>query len=318
MIAVDLSAELREMFLPAPLWARLESLDEVVRGLRDAEVLVTGWGAPRLDAALLADLPGLRLVAHTGAAVGFLVSGELFARGIRVTQTGAAMAPAVAEAALTFTLSLLHQTHRFSLGLHDGQDWHGLIAAAPPRAELRGCVVGVVGASRTGRAYLQLLRALGAVPLLSDPLISYGEAEALGASLVPLDELLARSRVVALHAPAIPATRHLLGRRELALMADGAALVNTARSWLVDSDALLDELTSGRLDAALDVFDEEPLPAESPLRGLPNVLLTPHQAAGTMQARRRQGELVIEEIARFLRGEPLRHEITEDALRWTA
>ncbi|WP_214320075.1 hydroxyacid dehydrogenase [Nonomuraea sediminis] len=318
MIAVDLSPELREMFMPAPLWARLESLDEVVSGLRDAEVLVTGWGAPRLDAALLAELPRLRLVAHTGAAVGFLVSDELFARGIKVTQTGAAMAPAVAEAALTFTLSLLHQTHRFSWGLHGGGDWHELIAAARPRVELRGCVVGVVGASRTGRAYLELLRALGAVPLLSDPLISHGEAEALGASLVPLDELLTRSQVVALHAPAIPATRHLLGRRELALMADGAALVNTARSWLVDSAALLDELTSGRLDAALDVFDEEPLPPDSPLRGLPNVLLTPHQAAGTMQARQRQGELVVEEIARFLRGEPLRHEITKDALRWTA
>lgn len=125
-----------------------------------------------------------------------------------------------------------------------------------------------------------------------------------------LDELLATSQVVALHAPVLPETRHLIGARELALMPDSAVLVNTARSWLVDQDALLAELRSGRLDAALDVFDLEPLPTDHPFRTLPNVLLTPHQAAGTVECRRRQGGIVLDEIARFAAGQPLRHAVT--------
>ncbi|PZG13316.1 3-phosphoglycerate dehydrogenase [Nonomuraea aridisoli] len=317
MIALSLTPELREMFLPSPIWDDLVRLGPIVP-MEEAEVLVTGWETPRLDAEALERAPRLRLVAHTGAAVGFLVSDALWDRGIRVTQTGAAMAPAVGEMALTFTLSLLHQVHRFDHRLRSGGGWEETRAAARPARELRGSVVGVVGASRTGRAYLELVRPLGAELLLTDPLVDAAEAAALGATLVPLDELLSRSDVVALHAPAIPATRHLLGRRELALLRDGAALVNTARSWLVDSDALLDELRAGRIDAALDVFDEEPLPLDSPLRALPNVLLTPHQAAATVEGHERQGRSTVAEIARFLSGEPLRHEITRERLRWTA
>lgn len=326
MIAVALAPWLRELFLPPRLQASLEPLAQVrifpdlgaAGDLDEVEVLVTGWETPRLDAALLGRMPRLRLVAHTGAAVGFLVSDTLWSRGIRVSQTGSAMAPAVAEASLTFTLSLLHQVHTFDHGMHGGEEWERLQARTRPRDELNGATIGIVGASRTGRAYAAMARALGARLLLCDPTIGTDDAAALGARLVPLDELLAASRIVALHAPAIPATRHLLGRRELALMPDGTGLVNTARSWLVDQDALLDELRSGRIDAALDVFDEEPLPVDSPLRALPNVLLTPHQAAGTEQAKHRQGRIVVDEIGRFLAGEPLQHEITAEQLAWTA
>lgn len=319
MIGVALPEWLREMFLPQPLWSQLEQVRIFPDGVfEDAEVLITGWETPRLDAAVLERMPSLRLVAHTGAAVGFLVSDALWARGIRVSQTGAAMAPAVAEVSLTFTLSLLHQVHRFAAAMRAGREWEQVLAEPRPREELSGNTVGIVGASRTGRAYAALIRSLGAQVLIADPTIDRDQAAAMGAELVELDDLLTRSRIVALHAPAIPATRHLLGRRELALMRDGAGLVNTARSWLVDSAALLEELRSGRIDAALDVFDEEPLPTGSPLRALPNVLLTPHQAAGTEEGHRRQGEIVIAEIARFLRGEPLQHEITEEQLQWTA
>ncbi|GLX10804.1 hydroxyacid dehydrogenase [Microbispora sp. NBRC 16548] len=279
--------------------------DRLVRALPGTEILVTGWGMPVLDAALLDLAPGLRLVAHIGASVKFFVTGEVFARGIRVTQAGQAMARPVAEVALAFTLSLLHRIHRFDHALRGGADWHAA-EQAPPRHELLGCRVGVVGASRTGRAYLELVRALGAEPVVSDPYFG-GEP---GVPAVPLDELLGTSRIVALHAPVLPETRHLLGARELALMPDGAGLVNTARSWLVDEEALLAELRTGRIDAAIDVFDAEPLPADHGFRTLPNVLLTPHQAAGTVEARRRQGALVLDEIRRHRAGLALNHEVT--------
>ncbi|TCP53995.1 phosphoglycerate dehydrogenase-like enzyme [Tamaricihabitans halophyticus] len=274
----------------------------------ETRVLVTGWGAPVLSAELLAGVPDLELVAHTGGTVKPFVTDAVWARGIRVTQAGEAMAYAVGEAALASTLALLHQLPRFDHALHTGASWQAA-KAAPPRNELAASTVGVLGASRTGRHYLRLVRALGAEVLVADPYLSTGQARELGARHCELDELLASSAIVAVHAPVLPETRHLLGARELALLPDGAGLVNTARSWLVDQDALLAELRSGRIDAALDVFDEEPLPAEHPFRGLPNVLLTPHEAAGTRQARRRQGGLIVAEVARFLRGETLKHEV---------
>ncbi|MEV6108022.1 hydroxyacid dehydrogenase [Streptomyces sp. NPDC051940] len=327
-IAVALEEGLRRLFFTAEQWRELESAGEVrvsgtdpdrlAKDLTDADIVVTGWNTPRLDGELLAAAPRLKLVAHTGAALRFLVGDEVFARGVRVSQAGEAMAPAVAEVSLAFTLALLHRIHRFDHALHSGAGWTRTKYGTLEASELRGSVIGVVGASRTGRAYMELIRALGGVLLLTDPMVDAGEAAALGAELVSLDDLLRRSRIVALHAPAIPETREMIGRRELALMHDGAGLVNTARSWLVDSDALLEELRDGRLDGALDVYDEEPLPVASPLRGLPNVLLTPHEAAGAVQVRRRQGRIVVDEIGRFLAGEPLRHEMTREILSTTA
>jgi len=116
------------------------------------------------------------------------------------------------------------------------------------------------------------------------------------------------------HAPTLPETHHMIGARELALMPDGAVLINTARSWLVDSAALLEELRTGRIDAALDVFDEEPLPPDNPFRGLPNVLLTPHQAAATVECYFEMGEITINEIEHYASGRPLQYELTQAAL----
>ena len=117
-----------------------------------------------------------------------------------------------------------------------------------------------------------------------------------------------------IHAPTTPETRHLIGARELALLADDAFIVNTARSWVLDMDALLGELSSGRLRAAIDVFDDEPLALESPFRRLENVILTPHIAGATVEARFGQGDTVVAELRRFFAGEPLRFGITAERL----
>ncbi|SCL26728.1 Phosphoglycerate dehydrogenase [Micromonospora rhizosphaerae] len=319
---------LRSLFFPGDLWDALASLGQLrlppddadlsdvatfVRLLDGAEVVVTTWGCAPLSEEVLAAAPRLRLLAHTGASVKAYATPACFARGVRVTQAGDAMEYAVGEQALALTLALLHRLHRFDHALRSGVHW-AAAKTAPPRRELRDSVVGVVGASRTGRAYIALVRALGARVLVFDPYLSAEEAVELGVARVGLDELMSSARVVSLHAPVLPATVGMVGARELALMPDGGLLVNTARSLLVDSDALLAALRTGRLDAALDVFDEEPLPVDHPLRALPNVLLTPHEAAGTVESRRRAGEIVVAEVARFLRGEALHHEVTPELL----
>jgi phosphoglycerate dehydrogenase-like enzyme len=281
--------------------------------LTGADVLVSSWGMPRLTGELLDAAGRLGLLAHTGAAIGPYVGPDAFARGVRVTQAGQGMARSVAEVALAFTLALSHRTHRYDHALRSGQDWERA-SEAPPRHEVLGSRIGVIGASRTGRAYIDVVRALGARVQVADPTLTAQDARDLGVELVALDPLLATSRIVALHAPSLPQTRHLIGARELALLPDGAGLVNTARSWLVDERALLAELSTARIDAALDVYDDEPLPVDHPFRTLPNVLLTPHRAAGTVECRRRQGDIVVDEVTRYLVGSPLVHEVGPDAL----
>ncbi|PZF90123.1 hydroxyacid dehydrogenase [Micromonospora deserti] len=331
VVAVALTPPVRELFFDPADWAALRRLAEVrlpppghdvgdeatlARLLADADVVVTGWGTAPLTGGLLAGAPRLRLLAHTGASVKPFVTPESFARGVRVTQAGEAMAYAVGEQALALTLALLHGLHRFDHALRTGVDW-ARAKAAPPRRELRGATVGVVGASRTGRAYLGLVRALGARVLVTDPYLDDAGAAALGVERVALDELLSRSLVVSLHAPVLPGTVGMIGARELGLLADGALLVNTARAALVDEAALLAALRAGRIDAALDVFHAEPLPVDHPLRALPNVLLTPHESAGTVQSRRRAAGIVLAEIDRFVRGDPLRHEVRPEQLPTT-
>ncbi|HET6739622.1 MAG TPA: hydroxyacid dehydrogenase, partial [Kribbella sp.] len=307
--------------------ARLEALGEIVvlddPGAADAlraalpgtDVLITSWGATPLTADVLDHADRLRLIAHSASSVKHFVTDEVFRRGLRITQAGQAMAEPVAEVSLAFTLSLLHRIQRFDHAMHAGgwRDGPGG-AAVPPQHGLTASRIGVVGASRTGLEYIRMLVALGAETVVYDPYLTEDRAAELGVRRIGLDDLLRTSRVVAVHAPTLPETHHLIGARELALMPDGAALVNTARSWLIDMDALLDELRTGRLDAALDVFDVEPLPADSAFRGLPNVLLTPHQAAATVECYLEMGAITASEIERYAGGQPLQYELSEAAL----
>lgn len=276
--------------------------------LEEARVVITSWGVGPFDEAVLATLPKLELVAHTGATIKPFATDALFDRGVRVTQAGAGMARSVAEVSLTFTLALLHRVPEMHDALRTGGGWYDAETVGVQH-EILGAPIAVIGASRTGRAYLELIRTLGAAPMLVDPTLDEEAATSLGAELVPLDEALRRAQIVAVHAPTLPETHHLIGRRELALIRDGAGLVNTARSWLVDGAALIAELRSRRISAAIDVFDEEPLPADHPFRSAPRVLLTPHRAAGTREGRLRQGRIVADELDAFVAGAPLAHTI---------
>jgi glyoxylate reductase len=119
-----------------------------------------------------------------------------------------------------------------------------------------------------------------------------------------VDELLRESDIVSLHVPLTPETRHLIGKRELVHMKDGALLVNTARGGVVDQNALVAELGTGRISAALDVTDPEPLPPGHELYGLPNCLVTPHIASAGRATRARMAELAAENILSVLAGNP--------------
>jgi phosphoglycerate dehydrogenase-like enzyme len=165
-----------------------------------------------------------------------------------------------------------------------------------------------------GRRVLQLLAHFDVQVLLYDPYVTAEEARSLGAEKVELDELFARSDIVSVHAPALPETRHLVNAARLALMKDGAVLINTARGALVDEAALVEELRRRRLWACLDVTDPEPPPPGSPLLSCPNLTLTPHLAGSIGRARARLGALAAEELRRFFAGEPPLYQVTQEML----
>ncbi|UPG74036.1 hydroxyacid dehydrogenase [Roseomonas gilardii subsp. gilardii] len=273
------------------------------------EVLVTGWGAPRLDRAALEAMPRLRLVAHLAGTVKGHLAPEVWERGIRVVNAADANALPVAEYTLAAILFANKQVFRLNRLYRERRDAPKPWSNLAPGLGNYGRSVGIVGASRIGRRVIELLRPFDLQVLLHDPFVSGEEAARLGVTLLPLEELLSRADLVSLHAPLLPATRGMIGRRQLALMRDGAALVNTARGGLVDQDALVEELRSGRISAVIDVTEPDLLPPEHPLYDLPNVFLTPHIAGAEGPETQRMTALVIEEIRRFLSGEPLRHEV---------
>ncbi|MEZ4656266.1 MAG: NAD(P)-dependent oxidoreductase [Caldilineaceae bacterium] len=143
--------------------------------------------------------------------------------------------------------------------------------------------MGVVGAGYTGRETIWRLKALGAEVWVHDPYLADARATELGVHKAELDDLFRDCPIVTMQAPPTDETHRMIGARQLALLRDGAIFINTARSHTVDQGALLAELRTGRFLAALDVFDQEPLPEDSPFRQLDNVILTPHVAGATQR-----------------------------------
>ncbi|MFJ4691398.1 hydroxyacid dehydrogenase [Streptomyces sp. NPDC088766] len=306
---------------PAPLLNRLRRTADidpslVVRdfsdpaaaaALAEAEVLITGWGCPRLGAEALTAAPRLRSVLHAAGSVRSLVGEPLWDHGVTVSSAVVGNAVPVAEYTLAMILlagkdAFTHRERFRRTHAHPTAD------ETAPLGNL-GRRVGVIGASRVGRRLLELMRPHEFEVLLYDPYVVPAEAAGLGARLVPLEDLLRYSDIVSLHAPDVPETRHMLDRDRLALVRDGGVLINTSRGALVDHAALTDELVSGRLHAILDVTEPEPLPAGSPLYRLPNVFLTPHIAGSLGNELERLGRVVVGELERLADGLPLAHEV---------
>ncbi|QIK71939.1 hydroxyacid dehydrogenase [Propioniciclava coleopterorum] len=287
-----------DLLVPGPLTDVAALPDDV---LARTEVLITGWGAapitPNADR-----LPALRALVHTAGTVKHLVTPDMMRAGLAVSTATAVNARPVAEfatAAIIFALKRVPAARANFLQTRDkrGAGYQAGIGA-------HGGTVGLIGASRVARAMKPWLDLLEIRVVVSDPYLDPADAAALGWELVDLDTLLRRSDVVSLHAPSTPETAGMLGAAQFASMKDGATFINTARGALIDHDALAAEAAAGRLDAMLDVTDPEPLPADHPLWELPNVWITPHIAGSIGDEVLRLGASAVDEVERFVAGEP--------------
>ncbi|MFC8761717.1 hydroxyacid dehydrogenase [Streptomyces sp. NPDC057193] len=290
---------------------------EALAALADTEVLLTSWGCPPLDEWVLAAAPRLRAVIHAAGSVKHHVTDACWERGIQVTSAARANALPVAEytvAAILFSNKQVLQLAAEYRRRRTSYDWQ----AAYGHIGNHRRTVGIVGASQIGRRVLELLRPFDLELLLHDPYVDPDDADALGARAVELDELCALSDVVSVHAPQLPSTLHMIDGRRLALMPDGATLINTSRGSLIDQEGLVAELLSGRLNAVLDVTTPEVLPADSPLYDLPNVLLTPHIAGSLGGELHRMAAAAADELARYAAGQPFAHPVRAQDIHRTA
>jgi phosphoglycerate dehydrogenase-like enzyme len=263
-------------------------------------VAATPLRKPMIDAAR-----SLELVHHQGVGWQDTTDHEaLRARGIPLAVTPEGTTVGVAEHTILLMLSALKRLPFADRELREGR-FH-INALRPVSRELCGLTVGYVGMGRIARAVAARLGAFGTRGVYLAPAV----AEMDELRRVPLATLLAEADIVTLHVPLTPDTKHMIGARELAAMKPGAYLVNTSRGGLVDEDALAAALASGHLaGAALDVFEQEPMPAGHPLARFENVTLTPHISAGTRDALAAKMRALFANVERFYRGEPLAHRV---------
>ncbi|WP_434599322.1 hydroxyacid dehydrogenase [Streptomyces sp. A5-4] len=274
--------------------------------LSEVDILISGWGAPVLDAELLGHAPRLRAVLVAGGSVRHLTTPEFWARRIPIVSAAAANAIPVAQFTLAQILLGLKQVHRISREVRDSRTF----PHDPPVPGAYGSRVGLLGLGQIGRLVADHLRRFGIEVLAADPTLDAAGAHELGVRLVDTDELFAGCEVVSLHAPLLPETEALVGDRLLSLLRPGATVINTARGALLDEPAAIEVLRRRPdLTAVLDVTWPEPPGPDSPLFTLPNVVLTPHLAGAMGSERARLGELVRDELRRLVRREPLRHAV---------
>jgi phosphoglycerate dehydrogenase-like enzyme len=281
------------------------------RLLAAVDVLITGWGCPRIGAAELAAMPRLRAIVHAGGTVKGHIGPDVWSRDILVTTAADANAYPVAE--YTLAAILLAGKGVPELASAYAADPRFSAGSRPDIGNYRR-TVGIIGASRIGRRVIELLGAFDFTVLLHDPCLTDDDPVLARACRVSLDELFQRSSIVSVHAPLLPETTGMVGDRQFALMSPGSALINTARGAIVDHDALVQVVRAKGVRAILDVTVPEPLPAGHPLRGLPGVILTPHVAGSLGNELHRLGESAVCELELLAAGRPPRAPVRRESL----
>ncbi len=287
--------------------------EELAERLPDVDAILASWGLTRLTPRVLDGADSLDIVAYAAGSVRGFVTPALYERGIVVCHAAHRIADSVAEFSLLLAMLGLRRPHEFDRQLKAGAEWPK--SRDLPLYEMAGKKVGLLGMGYVGRRAARLFQGLGAQVWAYDPYLPADQAETLGVYSAELDELLSTCKIVSAHLPSTEETHHLLGAREFALLQDGAIFINTARSWVLDQEALVRELKKGRIWAALDVYDEEPLPVDHPLRDVENVFITPHVAGLTRDSHGSLMGEMVDEIARYFAGESLKHQVTQEMLK---
>jgi phosphoglycerate dehydrogenase-like enzyme len=324
LIAVS-DAEIAD-FLPGPLWAELE---QAVPGYQrimppvapadwqriwrenPAAILVSAWQTPPLPAELpIGENGSLRYVCHLAGTVRKLVPRALIARGLLVTNWGDSISGTVAECTLMLMLMALRRASYWAVAMHREGAWKD---ARTFTQSLLGRRVGLHGLGAIGQCLVPMLRPFTNRIQAYSPRIPEETFRRLNvARAASLEALFSTSDVVVELAAATPENHHIVTEALLRVIPEGGVFVNVGRGCVVDETVLARVAREGRLQVALDVYEQEPLPADSPFRGLPNVTLLPHLGGPTRDRRRDSGALALNNLRAFQRGEALQAVVSLD------
>jgi phosphoglycerate dehydrogenase-like enzyme len=260
-----------------------------------SDVLLTSWGTPHLGKEIWADGNGPKVVAHAAGSVKGLVDPAIFDQDVAVFSASGRIAWAVGEYCLAAMLTLARKLPRFEAGIRAG----GWKQNTFRGNDLAGSKVGLLGASSTARALITLLQPFGCDIVVYDPYLDEDRATQLGVRSASLDETLS-CPFVSVHVPDLPETKGMVTRDLIERIPDGAIVVNSARGPAIDQQALVDHALSGRIWAALDVYDPEPPSFAPDVLGAPNLLLTPHIAADTKECHLALAGYVIVDVLEYL------------------
>lgn len=301
----DAIASLVDVYAP-PQTA--QSVKERPGLLHDAEIIFSGWGGPVMDEAFLAAAPKLKAFFYGAGSIRDLVTEAFWNRDIMVTTAVAANAVPVAEYTLSQILFGLKCGWQYAIRYKKGDAGRSLPSAGGYRS-----TVGLISLGTIGRLVCGLLRPFDVHVIAYDPFISPTHAEALRVELCPLAEVFRRADVVSLHTPNLPETRGMITGGHLASMKQYSTFINTARGAVVRQEEMIEVLKRRPdLAAVLDVTWPETLESDAPLLALENVIRTPHVAGSMGPERRRMGQYMVEELKRYLAGEPLTWGVTRE------
>lgn len=287
--------------------------DFLLRHIADADIVISSWDTANLDADVMAKAKNLKLLTHAAGSVKPVVSNELFAQGVKVTSSAVAISYGVAEFCLGLILTAPKRVFWTAQEIRNGSWRDG--NSINNIFEIYGQTIGIIGASNVGRHLIKLLQDFTCNIVLYDPYFSAEQAKEIGATKVEtLEELFSQSRVVSLNAPSIKQTEGMITGEHFKLLRDGSVFINTARGAIVNEQEMIDELKKERFIACLDVTEPEPPEADSPLRSLPNVLLTPHIAGVVAENMARLGTFVADEIEAFVNDKPFHYEVKKEQL----
>jgi D-3-phosphoglycerate dehydrogenase len=276
-------------------------------GLKGFEAIVVG--VQRITREMLQN-SSVKIIAKHGVGVDNIDLEAATELGIPVTVTPNANAVSVAELTIGFIFALSKKLIDLHNNLYQKRQFVSNVGL-----ELHGKILGIVGFGSIGKEVAKRALCLGMRVLVYDPYVEESNLRELGVEKMELDELLRQSDFVSLHVPLNESTRHLIDREKISLMKRTAYLINTARGGVVDEKALAEALKSGQIaGAALDVFDVEPLPADSPFFDCPNVIMTPHVGAHTYEAILRMNMMAAESIVDFFNGKIPKHVVNRDVI----
>jgi D-3-phosphoglycerate dehydrogenase len=288
----------------------LRTEDEVIQAAQDADAIIFAF-AP-VTARVLDALPKVRVAVRNGVGYDAIDVQAATERGIWVANVPDYCIPEVADHALAMLLGLARKLLPMDASVRRGD--FNAVQTGRPLYRIEGKTLGLVGMGRIGREVAKRAKGFGLNVIVFDKYLSPEQADAAGATLASFDDVMRNSDFISIHTPLTNETRHMVNAEAIRKMKPSAYLINVARGAIIDTTALAGALLDGAIaGAGIDVFEKEPLPADHPLRNAPNTILNPHAAWYSEESLTQLQASAGEEVARVLRGEPLKNPVNRPA-----